>query len=198
MLYSDYLPYLMIPTYIIYLFLNRNHIRWSTIKAFVPAFILILILLAPWLWIFPNQLSTGLSAAAASPAWAQIVGAPDLKNLILVFVKFTVGHISFDNNLIYALFFAPTAIFSIFLLLLSLFRTSYQRSFIYYWFSPIILGFLIAFFVPIFSYFRFIFVLPANYLICASGVYTINTVPLTKSLLEIALIINLTTATVNF
>lgn len=199
MLYSDYLPYLLIPTFVIYLFFNRKHIPKSTLRAFIPAFILIFILLTPWLVIFPSQLSTGLSAAAASPAWAQVVGTPDFKNLVLVFVKFTVGRISHDNNLIYALSFAPVAAFSIFLLLLSLFRSSYLRSFIYYWlFPPVILGFLIAFFVPIFSYFRFLFVLPAYYIIWASSINTINWTPLMRFLLGVALLINLTSVIIYF
>lgn len=199
MLYSDYLPYLLIVAFIIYLFLNRSHIAKPTLRAFIPALIIIIIILSPWIIIFPSQLATGLSAAAASPAWAQVVGSPDFKNLTLVFVKFTIGRISHDNNLIYALSFAPIAIFSIFLFVMSLFRTSHQRSFIYYWlFPPIIIGFAISFFVPIFSYFRFLFVLPAYYLVWASGVNIINWVPLTRLLLAIALLINIGAATIYF
>lgn len=199
MLYSDYLPYLLIPTFIVYLFLNRKRIAKHTLRAFVPAFILIFILLIPWFVIFPKQLSTGLSAAAASPAWAQVVGSPDLKNLILVFVKFTIGRISHDNNLTYALFFAPAAIFSTFLFLLSFFRTSHLRSFTYFWLIvPTVVGFAISFAVPIFSYFRFLFVLPAYYLIWASAINTINWPPLTRFLLTAALLINLTSTVIYF
>src|SRR3990170_3226782 len=88
MLYSDYLPYLLIPAYIIYLLLVRKKIEASTVKAFIPSFIIIALLTAPWLYLFPKQLNIGLSAAAASPAWAQVVGSPQAKNLLLVFVKF--------------------------------------------------------------------------------------------------------------
>src|SRR3990167_1900536 len=68
-LYSDYLPYVLIPLFVFYLFINRRNIAKGTLRTFVPAFIIIFVLLIPWLVIFPKQLMTGLSAAAASPAW---------------------------------------------------------------------------------------------------------------------------------
>ncbi|MBI2327780.1 glycosyltransferase family 39 protein [Candidatus Curtissbacteria bacterium] len=199
LLYTDYLPYLMIPVFIGYLFVNRQRIKKSTLRSFIPAFLLILILIAPWLIILPKQLQVGLSAAAASPAWAQVVGSPNLKSLAVTFVKFTIGRISTDNDLIYALLFAPVAAFIIFLFLLSLFRTSHLRSILWYWlFGPIFLAFIIAQFVPIFAYFRFIFVLPAFYLIAASAINTINWVPSTRLFLIIFLVINLIATIIYF
>ena len=121
MLYSDYLPYLLIPIYFLYLLINKRKVAKNTLKSFIPAFILISILITPWLIILPKQISVGLSAATASPAWAQVVGAPSIQNLLITFVKFTIGRISYDNNLVYALLFAPAAFFIIFLFLLSLF-----------------------------------------------------------------------------
>ena len=197
MLYSDYLPYLLIPIYFFYLGINRRGIARNTMRTFIPAFIIIFILLTPWLIILPKQFQVGLSAAAASPAWAQVVGTPDLKNLILVFVKFTIGRISHDNNLIYALLFLPPAAFTIFLFFLSLFRLSPLRSFLWYWFlGPVFLGYIVAYFIPVFAYFRFIFALPAFYLIWASAINTINWLPLTRTLLTLALAVNLISSSI--
>jgi len=193
MLYSDYLPYLIISTYLSYLIIFRKKIAVSTLRAFIPAFIIIFITIIPWLVIFPKQFQTGLSAAAASPAWAQVVGSPSFKNFFITFVKFTIGRISNDNNSVYALLFAPAGIFVAFLFLLSLFRISKLRSFLWFWFfGPIILALALSFFVPIFAYFRFIFILGAFYLIWASAINTINWTPLIRSLLILALILNLT------
>src|SRR3989344_1053943 len=86
MLYSDYLPYLMIPIYGLFLILNKKKIAKETFKSFFPAILLTFVLLIPWLIIFPKQLSVGLSAATASPAWAQVAGAAEFKNLIITFV----------------------------------------------------------------------------------------------------------------
>ncbi|KKQ90143.1 MAG: hypothetical protein UT12_C0001G0011 [Candidatus Curtissbacteria bacterium GW2011_GWC2_38_9] len=199
MLYSDYLPYLLIPIYFLYLLINKRKVAKNTLKSFIPAFILISILITPWLIILPKQISVGLSAATASPAWAQVVGAPSIQNLLITFVKFTIGRISYDNNLVYALLFAPAAFFIIFLFLLSLFRMSPLRFFLWFWFfGPVFLGFAIAYFIPVFAYFRFVFVIGAYYLIWASAINTINWTFLTRSLLFLALAVNLTSATFYF
>ncbi len=191
-LYSDYLPYLMIPTYLIYLFVFRKRISKSTVKSFIPAFLLISIFIVPWLLVFPKQLSTGLSAAAASPSWSQVVGAPQLKTLMVTFVKFTIGRITEDNKLSYALMFAPIGFFVSLLFAFSTLRTSRLRSFLYFWlFLPIIIAFIVSFFIPIFSYFRLIFALGAFYLIWASAINTVNWTLPTRILLVIAIAINL-------
>lgn len=192
LLYSDYLPYLMIPTYLIYLFISRRRISKSTAKSFIPAFLLIFICILPWFLVFPKQLANGLSAAAASPSWSQVVGAPQLKTLAVTLVKFTIGRISNNNNFYYALMFAPAGIFVGLFFLFSTFRTSRLRSFLYFWFFlPIILAFIISFFIPIFSYFRLIFVLGAFYLIWASAINTVNWTLPTRIFLIIAITINL-------
>lgn len=199
MLYSDYLPYFLIPVYIIYLVKNRKIVGKAILRVFIPAFLLIFVFLIPWLIILPKQITGGLSVAAATPAWAQVVGQGEIKNLLIVPVKFTIGRISHDNNLIYALLFAPAGIFITFLFLLSLARISHLRSFLWYWLAgPIILAYLASFFIPIFAYFRFIFVLPAFYLIIASAVNIINWPLLTRFLLAIALSINLISVSIYF
>ncbi|MDO8487536.1 MAG: glycosyltransferase family 39 protein [Candidatus Curtissbacteria bacterium] len=197
MLYSDYLPYLLLPTFFIYIVVNRKRIPKSTIRTFIPSLVLIFALLFPWLLFLPQQLSGGLSTAVASPAWAQVVGGGSFKNLAVTFIKFTIGRISHDNNLIYALLFAPAGTFFAFLFGLSLFRLSPKRSILWYWLAaPIILGFAISFFIPIYSYFRLIFTLGAFYIIMASAINTVNWQALTRTLLAVALAINLVSATI--
>lgn len=197
MLYSDYLPYLLLPTYLIYLLINRHKISRSTLKTFLPSFIIISFLILPWLLFIPQQLSSGLLTASNSPAWAKVVGAPQLTSLILTFVKFTIGRISIDNNLYYAMIFAPIAIFVSILFLISTFRMSPRRSFMWYWFLlPIVLAFLVSFVVPIYAYFRLIFVLPAFYIIWACAINTVNWSRLVRILLMIALVINLTSTVI--
>lgn len=191
LLYTDYLPYLIIPTYIIYLFLFRKRISIHTIRSFIPAFFLIFILLIPWLLIFPKQLGTGLSAAAASPAWSAVVGGSTFKDLLLTFVKFTIGRISVDSNLLYAMLFSPVALFTVLLFCLSFFRMSPKRTFLFFWlFIPILFAFIISFFIPVFAYFRLLFVLPAFYILWASGINTISWTLPTRVLLLLALLIN--------
>src|SRR3989344_4402689 len=199
MMYVDYLPYFMIPVYIVFLALFRKKVRKTPIRSFIPAFILIIILVSPWFLFLPKQLNTGLSAAAASPSWANVVGDAQVKNLLLNPVKFTIGRISNDNNLTYVLLFTPVGLYVLLLFTLSLFRISVTRFFLWLWlFIPVVGAFVVAFFVPVFAYFRFIFVLPALYLIWASAINTINYHKLSRFLLIIALIINLASSSIYF
>lgn len=192
MLYSDYLPYFIIPVYVLYLVVNFRKISKTTLKAFVPALLLICALITPWLILLPAQLSAGLSAAAASPAWAQVVGTPNLQTLGVTFVKFVIGRVSIENNLIYALVFLPIGIFVTALLMLSLLRSNTRRSFLYYWFLlPTVLAFGFAFVIPIFAYFRLTYVLPAFYLLLASAITVVNFPPLARTLLTLSLAINI-------
>ncbi|MCR4324900.1 MAG: glycosyltransferase family 39 protein [Candidatus Curtissbacteria bacterium] len=199
MLYSDYLPYLLLPTYVLFLFINRKRIPPGTLKSFVPAYVLVFILLIPWLLIFPDQIKGGLSAASSTPAWAKVVGSTDAKSFVITFVKFTIGRISHDNNLIYALIFAPVALYISFLSALSILRQTSARSFLWFWFAvPIIAAFVLSFFIPVFAYFRLLFVLPALYIILASAINIVNWPKLTRILLLLALAINMTAATIYF
>jgi len=199
MLYSDYLPYLLIPIYIVYLLLFKKNINKSTLVSFIPAFFLIFVVIIPWLFVFPKQFATGISVAAVSPAWAQVVGSPTVKTLVITFVKFAIGRISLENNLIYGLLFAPVAIFISSMFVVSIFRMSKVRIFLWFWLvGPIILGFILAYLVPIFAYFRFIFVLPAFYILVASAINSVNIKKLAKTLFVFALTINLASLAIYF
>lgn len=199
LLYSDYLPYLLIPVYLIFLFIRRKKIAKHTLFCFIPTLLIILIALIPWLLIFPKQLQTGQSVAIASPAWAQVVGTTTVKDFLLSFVKFTIGRISNDNNLQYGLLFAPAGIFVSALFTISLLRISPGRLLIYFWFlTPPLVAFLISFFIPVFSYFRFIFILPAFYIIWSSAINTVNWALPTRVLLTIAIFINLLSAIIYY
>src|SRR4030042_4060521 len=199
MLYTDYLPYLILPVFIVYLFLNKKRIERSVLKSFIPAFILILIFILPWLFVFSKQFALGLSVKTVSPAWAHILGRPDLNSLLITFVKFIIGRISYDNNLIYALLFTPIGIFYLLTFTLSLLRFSRERSILWLWvFLPVTVAFIISFFVPVFAYFRLIFVLSSFYLIWAVAINIINWPLLVRVLLTISLVINLTASIIYF
>src|SRR3989344_3024680 len=199
MLYSDYLPYLLLPVYVIFLLIFKNNIRKSTARTFLPAFILIFVLIVPWLSIFPKQLSAGLSAAAASPAWSNVVGSSSLKDLAVMYVKFVIGRISNDNNLIYALLFAPAGAIFALMLFLSSFRMSHLRFFLWLWLLvPILSAFLISFLVPVFAYFRFIFVLPAFYMLIAASINLVNWPKFNRVFLTLAVAVNLVSLGIYF
>ena len=199
MLYSDYLPYLILPLYVSYLLIFKKNIQKSAFRTFLPAFILIFVLVLPWFLIFPKQLSAGLSAASTSPAWAAVVGGSAFKDLLITFVKFVIGRISHDNNLIYAFLFAPAGTIFAFLLFLSPFRMNSRRFFLWLWLLVPTLGaFVISFFIPVFAYFRLIFVLPAFYLLISASINSVNWPKFNRFFLTLVLAVNLVSLGIYF
>lgn len=124
-----------------------------------------------WLPIFLRQLTSGLSTRGDLPEWWGILGAVTFKNIALFPIKFILGRISFDSNLIYGLIFIPIFILYAYLL----FKAKSSPKILWFWmFVPIVLGILIGFKIPTLSYFRFIFCLPPLYMLLAEGLYKFN------------------------
>lgn len=144
MLYSHYLTWLLIP-----------------VLLSLPT-LLVLLSLLPWLPTLWSQLNQGLGAAT-NPAWAQL-SSLSIKNVLLVPIKFLIGRLPIEANLLYAfMLFIPLCL-SVYLL----FRAK-NKFFSAWLFTPLILGVLISLKIPVFSYFRFLFVLPAFYLLITQG-----------------------------
>lgn len=154
-LYSNYLPILMIP---VFLFWSKHN------KKLLFAHGLLFISALPWMPFFFDQLATGMSVAKDAPGWEKVVGGFDSKALPLTFVKFIVGRISIGNKILYAIVMTPV------LLIYGLILSGSKEKFLWSWLIiPLILGFLLSFFIPVYSYFRFLFVLPAFVILLAMG-----------------------------
>jgi len=138
-LYTDYVPWLMIPV-----FLSRE-IFW------------IILGLSPLIPLLLVQI--GAILGSSSGTWGDILGRASLKNLFLVPAKFIFGRISLPIG-VYAVF---TAIYGYFII-------SSRNKIFWKWFLvPLVLGFFLSFKIPIFTYFRFLFVLPAFILLLSQG-----------------------------
>ncbi len=175
----------------VYLFLNKKWLIFSVVIALIgmtdyvslfiiPVFFIadiknwkkLLITLIPiiltfvlWLPIFIKQLFSGLSVQGTN--WWNILGAPTLKNIVLIPIKFTLGRIGFDNVILYTI-----VVFIVFLIFgYLLYKTINKSKFVWMWLLiPILLIILISFKIPSLSYFRLLFCLPAFYLLVASGI----------------------------
>lgn len=141
-LYTDYLVWFMIPVF----FLCKKRTA------------IIVLFLIPALFLLKEQLIAGMGLAQTSPLWGQVVGGLDPKSVPLVLSKFVFGRISIG-------YFAIISILYLWIL------ASARTRFNWLWLGvPIIMGFIISFKIPVFSYFRFLFVLPAFVLLLAEGV----------------------------
>lgn len=118
-----------------------------------------------WFPIFQKQLLSGLSQEGSS--WWNLLGPATFENAALIPVKFIFGRISFDNKVFYSVLVVLAI--SLFGYILSKARKSSKL--IWVWLVlPVILGILISFKIPTLSYFRFIFCLPALYILVAEGI----------------------------
>jgi len=141
------------------LMLYSHYLTWLLLPLLSPLVILFLI---PWLPILWQQLQHGLGAAT-NPAWAGL-SALSLKNILLVPIKFLIGRLPVEANLLYAALLAVPLGLTAYLIFKA------KNKLLYAWaFTPLILGALISLRIPIFTYFRFLFVLPAFYLLLALG-----------------------------
>jgi len=85
--------------------------------------------------------------------WSLVLGKANIKNLLLIPIKFSVGRISFYPKIFYWL----TAFSFSFFVFYLLFKNLKSKIVLFYFFIfPIFLGFIISFFTPLLQYFRFI------------------------------------------
>lgn len=170
MLYSHYLCWLAIFTQVIYLFFYQK----NKLKNYFWLFISLFLIYIPWLPTLFNQLNIGKKAALTNTVWRKIVGGLSLKSISLLPVKFIIGRTSFTNKSFYFILASILVLFFTFLL----WQTKRKKQnplakLIWFWLViPLILGIFISFKIPIFSYFRFLFCLPALYLLIARGVFS--------------------------
>ena len=158
---TDYVSLFVIP-----IFWFASHKDWKKLAvAHVPMAIAFTLFLP----IFLKQISAGF--AQKGTAWWNILGTSSVKNVLLIPIKFIFGRISFENKIMYFIIaFAAALIFGI-----ALFFAKKASKIIWYWLSiPIILGVLMGFKIPTLSYFRFLFCLPAFYILVARGIEKSN------------------------
>ena len=154
-LYTDYLPWFMLPVF----FLMAKDRKLFFLSSFFS-----LLFVLPWLPFLYQQLHIGTSVAHSAPLWSQVVGGFDVKALPLTLVKFVFGRISLNNKIIYAVVFGPA---SAFFLWLAIRRA--KKELVLWLLLPLLIGFGLSVFLPVYSYFRFLFVLPAFVLLLAAG-----------------------------
>lgn len=175
---------------LVYLFLQKNWIFFSIVLVLLAAtdYVSLFVLPAFWLigikdwkklmmshipllsafviWfpIFQKQLLSGFSQEGSS--WWNLLGPATFKNAALIPVKFIFGRISFDDKTLYGII----AVVAISLFGFILYRARKSSKLLWVWLVlPVLLGIIVSFKIPTLSYFRFIFCLPALYILMAVG-----------------------------
>ena len=184
---TDYLAALIIPVFWIVAAVNKKNLIW--LKKFVMSHIILLIPGLLWGSTLLKQINLGFSIQSLSPAWYQILGLTTLKNLALIPTKFILGRISFDDKF----FYGTLVVILCGLTGYILFKASKAPKIIWIWLIlPVLAGIVIGFKIPVLYYFRFLFVLPAFYILIAFGISSLGRYK--KQALYVFLGINLMTS----
>lgn len=89
--------------------------------------------------------------------WSSVLGSANLKNLLLIPIKFTLGRISFYPKILYYLL---AFVLAVPLWLLIFFKSFQRRLIAFIFWTTLIIGFIFSLFTPMFQYFRFLYLLP--------------------------------------
>jgi len=145
----------------LYLLIKKEY---RTLTYLLPGALVAGLLLYP---LFLVQLKNSGEVLAQLPNWSLTLGKANLKNLLLIPIKFTSGRISFEPKAIYYLVSGLWVAIIGYFLLISNFKVQISNKFqnlksqlLYFLLAPIALGFLVSFYKPLLQYFRFIYVLP--------------------------------------
>ena len=185
MIFTDYMPAFLLPTFWIIGILKKNNKKWW--KKFVLSHIPLVVLGLAWAPIFLTQLANGRWLVQALPGWQSIAGGATLKQAVLVWMKFTLGRISFTDK---TPFYLLVGVCSIPFLLVLYKAWKEREKVISLWLFlllPLVLGFLVSFFIPAFIYFRYVYVVPAFYLFLSWGVINFR-IPLFRNVLLVGIL----------
>ena len=168
LVFTDYMPVFLLPVFWLIGFISKKGKIWW--KKMAISFLPLLILGILWIPTFLIQSQGGRWLLETLPAWAKVAGGATPKQLGLVWAKFVFGRISITDKTLY---YSLIGIFSIPYALAFIAAWRKRREVIpvrLYLIVPIFLGFFTSLFFPAFIYFRFLYVLPAFFLLAAWGI----------------------------
>ncbi|MFZ2199590.1 MAG: glycosyltransferase family 39 protein [Microgenomates group bacterium] len=139
-----------------------------------------------WLPSFIASIGVGQSTLSTSSAWGSVVGGLSWKSLPLTWVKFAIGRISFDNKIVYGLIVSLLALLH--LTILKHLNLKKYPLLLIWTVVPVVLGIVVATQLPVFSYFRVMFVLPGYLLLLGLGLGQLKDNKLLLTLLSLNLI----------
>ena len=127
-----------------------------------------------WLPFFGQQLLNGIKADQYLPGWGNLLSENLFKAVPLLLLKFSIGRISFDNDLIYIPLIVFVISFFCFILYRSIKQDKNTRLVLFWFLLPIFLTWFISFFIPMFQPFRLLFIIPAFYILISVGIFELK------------------------
>lgn len=186
---TDYMPVFLLPVFFIYSIIVKKDYKWwlKLVMSFVPLLVCGLF----WMPIFLRQLAGGAWLLNTVPTWKDVAGGANIKDLLLVWIKFSLGRITIFNKAFYYIVVILSSLPFIISFVKHLKGMKQNTPVNLWFFIPLILAFGVSFFVPAFIYFRFAYIIPAFYLIIASGILKFKNIIFRGILYVSILVINI-------
>ncbi len=187
LIYSDYLPYFMfLVLNILALILKKFYKSWAVTQSFL---ILTFSLILP---LFIKQFLLGKSLVGQSATLDKIIGIFDIKSVPITIEKFVLGRVPIPEDITIIIILVPVFLF-LYLLFWGFWKLEKEKRLILsMWLGlPLFLSLILSFFIPVFNFFRFLFVLPAFYLIISWGICSLKP-KLVNFVFALVLLINFT------
>jgi len=158
MVLSDYMPVFFLPIFPVYVFFRKRKLPLKLIFSFIP----LLVFSVLWFPMFQSQFANYSQVPNTF-----LFGGATFKQAALLWMKFVFGRISLAPKIVYYSLIAFASVPAIIALFAAL--KNKKNLILWLWLLvPPASAFLISFLFPAFSYFRFIYTLPAFYILIAS------------------------------
>ncbi len=152
-------------TLIIFLAFKKNSkVFLPELIKFLPGAIIALALLSPLLY---RQYMHSREMLSLIPHWSMVLGKANIKNLLLIPIKFSIGRIQFEPKMYYYL---GAGLWTMFVFLYIVLGGIKNRLLGWLFVAPLVLGFVFSFFTPLLQYFRFIYLIPLYALLMVLGI----------------------------
>jgi uncharacterized membrane protein len=159
--YTFYGSIFLIITFLIILLIKKKYKNALLITVYL---LLITIFLFPLLY---QQFQHSRQALQIVSNWSLVLGKANIKNLLLIPLKFSIGRISFYPKIVYygiSLFWTAVVWYYV------INGGAKRKMFLFLLLTPLLLGFLASFISPLLQYFRFLYLIPIFSLLINYGI----------------------------
>ena len=162
----------LIATIYLYLLVKK---QFRLLFLLFPGFVLALIAVSPLLY---HQYLNSREQLVLVANWSNILGTVNVKNLLLIPLKFSIGRISWEPKAVYYGIAGLWSVFVFYPVILNSIedqqipdQVGNDKKFrlLFLFVAPIIMGVVFSFFSPLLQYFRFLYLIPPMSLLIAMG-----------------------------
>jgi uncharacterized membrane protein len=121
-----------------------------------------------WSPLLVKQFESSIALRDSVLNWSSVLGLANLKNVLLIPIKFTLGRISFYPKIVYYLL---ALILTVPLWTLAFLKSFGRRLEAFVFWTTLLVGFVFSLFTPMFQYFRFLYLLPFLVIIINKNIF---------------------------